>query len=300
MIAKLLPIALGTSAALLLTEFGAGAAGGRSPFLGRREGWDYAPAMCKVARRFAGTPGVVLHLGDSITYASPYTAWARAGKGKTKADQEVLRWSHCGEENDRDGWYLAHVETGHGGSHTAAGGVRSDQYLAGGFKGLLSLEGIISRYHPQVAIVMLGTNDAWQSRPAADYQRDMEAIVLRLLSNGTVVILSTIPPLRHNLQLTAQYNRVLWQLAKKYQLPAIDFYGEMLARRPGTSWDGTLLNKGDPHPTAERAGVTPTSEPTPANLRESGYLLRGWLSVQKLAEVKRRVIDRQRAELAGQ
>jgi hypothetical protein len=37
--------------------------------------------------------------------------------------------------------------------------------------------------------------------------------------------------------------------------------------------------------------VTCASAPTPANLRESGYLLRGWLSVQKLAEVKRRVID---------
>jgi hypothetical protein len=37
--------------------------------------------------------------------------------------------------------------------------------------------------------------------------------------------------------------------------------------------------------------VTPESEPTPENLRESGYLLRGWLSVKKLAEVKARAID---------
>jgi hypothetical protein len=57
------------------------------------------------------------------------------------------------------------------------------------------------------------------------------------------------------------------------------------------TWDGTLLEKGDPHPTAERNGVTPTSPPTPENLRESGYLLRGWLSVRKLAEVKQRVFD---------
>ena len=85
---------------------------------------------------FHGTPGVVLHLGDSITYASPYTAWARAGEGKTKADAAVLRWSHCGEENDRDGWYLAHVDLPEGRSYTAASGIRADQYLAGGFVGL--------------------------------------------------------------------------------------------------------------------------------------------------------------------
>ena len=30
---------------------------------------------------------------------------------------------------------------------------------------------------------------------------------------------------------------------------------------------------------------------TPANLRNSGYLLRGWLSVQKIKQVKGRVID---------
>jgi hypothetical protein len=35
--------------------------------------------------------------------------------------------------------------------------------------------------------------------------------------------------------------------------------------------------------------VTPESEPTAENLRESGYLLRGWLSVKKLIEVRGRV-----------
>jgi len=44
---------------------------------------DYAQAMRKVAARFTGKEGVVLHIGDSITYANPYSAWARGGKGKT-------------------------------------------------------------------------------------------------------------------------------------------------------------------------------------------------------------------------
>ncbi|MCJ7822761.1 MAG: hypothetical protein MUQ26_06785, partial [Armatimonadetes bacterium] len=62
-------------------------------------------------------------------------------------------------------------------------------------------------------------------------------------------------------------------------------------REKDGTWNGTLLNQDDPHPTADRADVTPESEPTPENLRESGYLLRGWLSVRKLAEVKARAID---------
>jgi len=36
-------------------------------FLGRKESWDYGPAMRAVAKRFTGVEGVVLHLGDSIT-----------------------------------------------------------------------------------------------------------------------------------------------------------------------------------------------------------------------------------------
>jgi len=272
---------------------GRGADGGRprARLLGKQESWDYAPAMWEVAKKFTGRQGVVLHLGDSITYASPYTAWARRGKGKTREDEEFLRWSHCGERNNLDGWYLASVDVREGRSYTAAGGVRSDQYLAGGHNGLASLDEMIRKYNPQMAVVMLGTNNAWQGRGVASYRADMEKIVSRLLGNGTIVVLSTIPPLTGNTSLVRQYNDSLWELAEGRRLPVIDYHGEILARRPGTTWDGTLLEKGDAHPTASRAGVTPESRPTPRNLRESGYLLRGWLSVKKLAEVKRRVVD---------
>ena len=291
MFARLSILAAGLIGVAMVTT-GAAAKTEQAGFLGRKESWDYGPAMRAVAKRFTGVEGVVLHLGDSITYANPYTAWARAGAGKTKADEAILRWSHCGEENDLDGWYLAHVDRPKGGSYTAAGGVRADQYLAGGFKGLLPLEEIVRKYHPQVAVLMLGTNDAWANRPPDQYLADMEAIVMRLLDHGTIVILSTIPPLIDNLRLQGKYNDALWKLAERHKLPVIDYYGEMLARRPGTTWDGTLLEKGDGHPTADRAGVTSTSAPTPANLRESGYLLRGWLSVKKLEEVKSRVLDK--------
>jgi lysophospholipase L1-like esterase len=258
-------------------------------FLGRHETWDYAPAMKHVAERFRGTEGLVLHVGDSITSAAPYTAWARQGRGKTAEDEAILRWSHCGAENELDGWYLASREVGDFWSYTAASGIRADQYIAGGYAGMAALDEIVRKYNPQVAIVMLGTNDAWQGRSINAYAADMAKILHRLLDNGTVPILSTIPQMVPAWQLGEQYNTEIWRLAENHQLPVIDFYGEIEARQPEGAWNGTLLNKDDPHPTAERVGVTPESEPTPSNLRESGYLLRGWLSVKKLSEVKQRV-----------
>src|SRR5438874_2116406 len=74
------------------------------------EDWDYAPAMRDVAARFTGTEGVVLHIGDSITHANPYSQWARYGKGKTPRDVAICRWMHTGANDATDGWYLCSVD----------------------------------------------------------------------------------------------------------------------------------------------------------------------------------------------
>ena len=94
--------------------------------------WDYAAAMKKVAAKFHGRPGVVLHVGDSITYANPYGQWA-PGEGKTDEDKAILKWMHAGADNDTDGWYLARFDHPDGGrSYTACSGIRADEMLAGG------------------------------------------------------------------------------------------------------------------------------------------------------------------------
>ena len=116
---------------------------------------DYAEAMKKVAAKFTGKEGVVLHLGDSITYANPYGGWAKYGKGKTPVDVAALKWMHC------------------------------------------------------------GAND----------------------------------------------------------------------------WFGTLISNDGVHPTADQGGASVGSEPTEENLKNSGLLLRGVLSVRKIAEVKAKVVD---------
>lgn len=248
---------------------------------------EYAEAMKKVALKFRGKEGVVLHLGDSITYANPYSAWARHGQGKTARDQAILKWMHAGAGNDTDGWHLASVDRPGNRSETAASGVRSDEYLAGGKGGLPPLAEILKKYNPQIAVVMLGTNDASASRKAADYKADMGKIVDALLANGTIPILSTIPPHPGREELAKSYNTALAEIARERKIPLLDYAAEILKRRP-KDWNGTLLGKGDVHPTAGNAAAAPTEE----NLGSSGYLLRGWLSVQKVAEVKEQVIDR--------
>ena len=254
--------------------------------------WDYAPAMAKVAARFNGTPGVVLHIGDSITYSSPYGQWARGGAGQTANDKAVLKWMRAGAHDDTDGWHLARFDHPDGGrSHTACSGIRADEILAGGKRNMPPLAEILRRYRPQVVVLMLGTNDANAKRPAGAFRADMEKATSLILSRDAICVLSTIPPHPGQPELARAYNEALRRLARELSLPLIDYEREILKRRPD-NWNGTLLARGDVHPTASQGGATAVSAPTAENLANSGYLLRGWLSVRKIAEVKTRVIDK--------
>ena len=116
-----------------------------------------------------------------------------------------------------------------------------------------------------------------------------EAIAL-MLDRGVVPILSTIPPHVGQPDLAKRFNGVIRNAAEKNKLPLIDFEREILTYRPD-DWNGTLMGKDDVHPGATD-GVAANAEPTDRNLRSNGYLLRGWLSVKKIAEVKRMVFDR--------
>src|SRR5262245_7072581 len=82
--------------------------------------WDYAGAMTAVARRGHGRRGVVLHIGDSITYANPYGQWARAGAGQSDDDRAALAWMHTGADDDTDGWWLARADHPGGGRSSTA------------------------------------------------------------------------------------------------------------------------------------------------------------------------------------
>ena len=251
---------------------------------------EYAAAMKKVAARFGGKEGVVLHIGDSITYANPYSAWARHGKGKSPREQDVLKWMHAGKQDETDGWWLCSVDRPGGRSETAVGGIRSEEWLKGGKAGIAPLAEVVRRYNPRMAVILLGTNDVTARRPVADYKADMLKVVDTVLANGTIPILTTLPPYQGRDAIVKSFNDALWEVAKARSLPVIDYGGEILKRRPA-DWLGTLVSGDGVHPTASTGGTSPADEPTEENLRNSGYLLRSVLTVRKILEVRDKVLS---------
>lgn len=251
--------------------------------------WDYASSMKKVTARFHGQEGRVIHVGDSITYSNPYGQWARYGKGQSAEDKATLAWMHTGKDNESDGWWLARFDHPAGGrSYTACSGIRINEMLAGGKQKMPPLDKILTTYQPAVVVFMLGTNDATAKRPLLDFRADYDRALLLILQHHAIPVVSTIPPHPGATVLARSYNEAIRELARHYSIPLIDYEKEILRRRP-KDWNGTLLGKNDVHPSTNFEDATPTSEPTALHLSQSGYLLRCWLTVRKISEVKKQV-----------
>jgi hypothetical protein len=261
------------------------------------EKWDYVAPMKKVAARFQGKPGMLIHVGASDTIANPYTTWARQGKGKTPEDVSVLRWMNAGANNKTDGWWLCRQELVSHRAYTAESGLASAWLFKEGEKApgrwpgppLPPLDKMLDDYQPQIVVFEVGIYEAEAERPLADYRKNMGKALDLVLERGAIPIPGTCPPIKAHLPSSRAYNDALRALARERGVPLIDMEQEILQRRPD-DWYGTLMTR--MHLTATRNGVSPASEPTEQNLRDSGFLLRGWVTVRKIAEVKRRVLDR--------
>ncbi len=279
--------------------------------------------------------GMVLQVGDSITYSNPYSQWPRGGSGKTAEDTAVLTWcrgtdwnfSATADLTIKNGWYLAAFDAVPGSrGMTASGGIDAGEYLSGNgnggpampatsniataqgyvtsgtYTGNLHITSVASAFaDAQFAVVMLGTNDCTAGRSTSAFLADLSSIVDALEARSIVVVLSTIPPHYANDALAQGYNAGIRNLAQARNLALIDFYAEVLARRPGTSWNGTLLGLNDVHPTASggsfnassnpyASGGDPATHTTGDACLNVGYLLRSWLTVQKLKEVHSYVV----------
>jgi hypothetical protein len=260
------------------------------------EKWDYVAAMKKVAARFKGKEGVVIHVGASDTIANPYTTWARSGKGKTPEDEAVLKWMHTDAKDKTDGWWLCRQEVVSHRAYTSESGLESAWLFEGAeatpgrWPGapLPTLAKMLDEYKPQMVVLEIGIYEAEKELPVEAYRKNMGKALDLIVERGAIPIPTTCPPIKAHLKSSTAYNEALRELAKERGLPLIDMEQEILQRRPD-DWYGPLMTR--MHLTASRAGVNPASEPTPENLRESGFLLRGWLTVRKIGEVKRRVID---------
>jgi hypothetical protein len=279
------------------------------------------------------TDGFVLQIGDSITHSVAYAAWPMFGQGKSADDAATLAWARASgwgagnhDASSKNGWYLAAADTTAQRGMTASGGLSIAEIMSGCcnggpdmpaladpvaarqtlidvlFDGNLQVDTVLSAFSDaQFAVVMLGTNDP--SHPDALAQ--LTAIVDKLEARQIVPILSTIPPRSDSVSssVVLAFNAAVAELARARSLPLIDFHREILLRRPGTSWAGTLISDDGVHPTSSGEAFSTMSDPylpggdpgthtTGDALLHVGYLLRSWLTVQKLQEIKRHVIDR--------
>lgn len=257
-----------TSAAVLIALAGAGLApAGESEQPTRRTGAlteDYwVGPMKKLHAGFDGTAGYVAQFGDSITYSMAF--W------------KPFSWSDPEKYLPDDG--LPKRPAGRWRDTIKGAGDEGKGPKAGNYSGwrvgqvLKAMDGVIEARKPEVAIIMIGTNDIGGGAVPEGYAGDLDKVITKCLAAKCVPILNTIPPRRGREQAVAECSKLIRQLAHKHSVPLADYHAEIVQRRPGNSWDGVLIGKDGVHPTGGKSHVF-----TDENLNVCGYALRNWVN----------------------
>jgi hypothetical protein len=241
----------------------------------------WVEAMAGVHARFNGRKGTFAHFGDSITVTLAF--WTPLLYSRKNAPPEMekayeLVSSHVAKECWRD-WK--------GGRFGNDGG----QTIRWAHE---NIDGWLKQLNPEAALIMFGTNDL-NSVGLEDYSKLTRLVVRKCLDNGTVVILSTIPPRHGFVDKAAAYAEAVRQIAREMKVPLIDYHAEILKRRPD-DWDGALgkfsqYNGYDVPTLLARDGVHPSNpaacrdDYSESGLKCCGYSLRNYLVLTKYAEV---------------
>jgi len=269
------------------------AAGDVSPALA---GDYWVEPMRRAHARFEGKKGQCVLYGDSITYSMAFLGTAAWGEkiayknvsAETLVDLEAV-WAHA----DRAFWRERDPSLGH------QGAMRSDWFLS-------NIDGWQSRMKPEACVILFGTNDLGGLCPP-EYTENMAACVRRILGDGTVPMLTTVPPASGRERFIDDYYRASWIIARHFRIPVIDYCGEILRRRPN-DWDGALpqhrekvkdekgrVDEYEVHAPISADGTHP-SNPKPYRgdfseeaLNNNGYVLRDYLTLRKYGEVIRKV-----------
>ena len=247
--------------------------------------------MKAVHAKFTGRRGTFAMFGDSITVSLAF--WAPLAQGPTNLSPEgrdalarVNAYMHApcwrdwrgpafGSEGRRTtDWAAEHV----------------DEWL--------------KELNPEVVLLMFGTNDLTAGGSVADYADATRRVVQRCLDNGSVVILTTIPPRSGHESRAAAFAKTARVIAEDMKLPIIDYHAEVLKRRPN-DWDGskppfkdqaggdvydvpTLISADGVHPSAPQKYAGNFSDEA---LSRHGYNLRSHLTLLAYSDVIERVLD---------
>jgi len=250
---------------------------------------EWCDAMAAVHARFKGQRGTFAHFGDSITLSMAF--WSPLQDEPQDLSPTAARsYRRVKDYMSADCWSKwKGPEYGNESSMT----IRWAHH---------NIDDWLKRLDPEVALIMFGTNDLRQVE-LAEYKRKMGEVVRRCLKNGTIVILNTIPPRSGMLKESRMYAEAAAAVAREEQVPLVDYFGEILRRRPD-DWDGTLqkfsgvpgddyqvptlISRDGVHPSNPRSYVAKFS---PEALNNNGYGLRSYLVLLAYSRVIERVLD---------
>jgi hypothetical protein len=245
----------------------------------------WAAPMKAVHAKFKGTPGTLALFGDSITVSKAF--WAPLEYAPKTLDPAV------GNPLDVVRAYMKPDcwQKWRGPEFGSEGG----QTIRWADK---NVDAWLAKLNPECAVVMFGTNDLAQL-DAKEYEAKTRSVVERCLKNGTVVILTTIPPRSGAVEKAKAFADVQRKIAADLKVPLIDYQAEILKRRPD-DWDGTKFKEfaKDVYqvPTLVSAdGVHPSypakhQDYTAESLNKNGFQLRTVLTLQAYAEVIQKVL----------
>jgi lysophospholipase L1-like esterase len=247
---------------------------------------SWVESMREVHGRFKGERGTFAHFGDSITISMAFWASLRGARKNASPEMEAA-FKDVDAYMKPDCWSgWKGPEYGNNGSMTIRwADENADKWL--------------KRLNPEAALIMFGTNDL-SSVPIEEYEERTRAVVKKCLDNGTVVILTTIPPRSGMLEESRRFAAAAAKVARELRVPLCDYFGACLDRRPD-DWDGaaekfkgyevyeapTVISRDGVHPSNPKRYQGDYSE---EGLRSNGFVLRNYVTLMAYHEVIRSVL----------
>jgi hypothetical protein len=243
--------------------------------------------MKGVHARFKGTAGTLATFGDSITVTMAF--WAPL-QGEPQNMPDDMKAAHALVKGHMkpDCWakWKGPAHGSNGGMTIRWADENIDQWL--------------KKLNPEAAVILFVTNDL-SGLDRKEFQTKTASVVDHCLKNGTVVLLTTLPPRSGALEKAKDFAEAVREVAKEKQVPLIDYQAEILKRRPD-DWDGalpkfkdvkggeyevpTLIARDGVHPSYPKAHQDYSAD----SLTKSGYALRNYLTVVAYADVIGRAV----------
>lgn len=236
----------------------------------------WLPAMQKVHAGFDGQSGYVVQFGDSITESLAF--WSPLGWDEPQ--QYLLEDDGLPKKPENKRWRDVILGTrDKGREHGNQGGWRIQNILG-------VADNLLTKKKPEVALIMVGTNDIPANMVPEGYRAGVEQLIDKCIAAHCVPILTTIPPRKDHDKAVDEINRIVREIATAKEIPLIDYHAEIIRRRPDGTWLGTLISADGVHPSGDKTNVY-----SEENLQNDGYALRNWLSFLKFREVYFQVLE---------